>query len=207
MRVSPTQIVRLFPRCPLALAEALADAMPAARIETVARIAAFLAQVGHESAGFSRLAENLNYSAEGLARTWPNRYAEPGGAPNVLALQLARQPEAIANNCYADRMGNGDEASGDGWAFRGRGLLQVTGRANYAAAGRALRLPLEDRPELLEQPGPAAQSAAWYWQAHDCNELADVDRFLAITRKINGGTHGHGGRVALRERVLRALRS
>lgn len=205
MTLTPDRILALFPRCLLPVAEGLADAMPPARIETPARVAAFLAQVGHESGGLVRLVENLNYSAQGLANTWPNRYAE-AGRPNALAHRLARNAKAIANNCYADRMGNGPEASGDGWTFRGRGLIQVTGRANYAEAGRALGLDLITYPELLEQPAGAARSACWFWQARGCNELADADQFLQITRRINGGTHGHAERVALRERILRELR-
>lgn len=203
MTLTPDKLLALFPRCALPLAEALCAAMPAARIETPARIAAFLAQVGHESGGLVRLVENLNYSAQGLAATWPNRY----GGPNALAHRLARNPQAIANNCYADRMGNGPESSGDGWRFRGRGLIQVTGRDNYTSAGRHLGLPLVDQPELLEQPEPAARSACWFWQEKGCNELADADQFLQITRRINGGTHGQAERVAQRERIIRALRA
>jgi putative chitinase len=184
------------------VATALEAAMPAGRIDSPARIAAFLAQIGHESGGLTRLVENLNYSAQGLAATWPNRYA----GPNALALKLARKPEAIANNCYANRMGNGDEASGDGWRYRGRGLVQVTGRNNYEAAGKALGQPLLEQPELLQLPGPAARSAVWFWKSNGCNELADADKFEAITRKINGGMHGQAERVALRNRIIEALR-
>lgn len=202
MRLTAAQIVGLFPKCSQQVAQALAEAMPAARIETLPRITAFLAQVGHESGGLVRLVENLNYSAPGLAATWPGRFTD-----TALATRLARNPEAIANYVYAGRMGNGDTASGDGWRYRGRGLIQVTGRANYAEAGKALMLPLIDEPQLLEQPGPAARSACWFWRTRGCNELADADQFMQITRKINGGTHGHAERVALRDRILRALRS
>lgn len=202
-------ILELFPRCRYDVAEALEAAMHAGRIDSPARIAAFLAQVGHESGGLTRLVENLNYSAQGLANTWPARYAGRMGSgrqPNDLAQRLARQPEAIANNCYAGRMGNGDEASGDGWRYRGRGLVQVTGRDNYAAAAKALKLPLLKKPEQLELPGPAARSAVWFWTANGCNELADADKFEAITRKINGGLNGHAERLALRARIVEALR-
>jgi putative chitinase len=202
MRLTAAQIVKLFPKCTQQVAQALAEAMPAARIETLPRIAAFLAQVGHESGGLVRLVENLNYSAPGLAATWPGRFTDTS-----LATRLARNPEAIANYVYANRLGNGDTVSGDGWRYRGRGLIQVTGRANYAEAGKALMLPLIDEPQLLEQPGPAARSACWFWRTRGCNELADADQFMQITRKINGGTHGHAERVALRDRILRALRS
>ncbi|HEJ2200336.1 TPA: glycoside hydrolase family 19 protein, partial [Pseudomonas aeruginosa] len=139
-------------------------------ITSPVRAAAFLAQVGHESSQLTRLVENLNYSAQGLAATWPSRYVGADGQPNALAQRLARNPRAIANNAYASRNGNGDEASGDGWRYRGRGLLQITGRANYRAAGAGLGQPLEQEPELLEQPEWAVISAAWWWASHDLNE-------------------------------------
>ena len=195
-------IRKIFPRCAADVAAALEAAMPAGRIDSPARIAAFLAQVGHESGGLTRLVENLNYGAQGLAATWPSRYA----GPNALAKRLSRNPEAIANNCYANRMGNGNEASGDGWRYRGRGLIQVTGKNNYAAAAEALGLPLVEHPELLEQPIAAARSAVWFWRSNGCNELADADKFEAITRRINGGLHGQAERVALRARIIEALR-
>lgn len=202
MILTPARIIAVFPRCSLLLAEEICAAMPDYRIETPARAAAFLGQVGHESGGLYRLVENLNYSAKGLAAIWPNRYAESDGSPNELALRLARNPQAIANNCYANRMGNGDEASGDGWRFRGRGLIQMTGRANYDEALKAIGL---DRPEELEQPYGAARSACWFWKRHGLNDLADADQYLRITRKINGGTHGHAERVALRRRILQVI--
>ncbi|MGP3890930.1 glycoside hydrolase family 19 protein, partial [Pseudomonas aeruginosa] len=169
------------------------------------RVAAFLAQVGHESSQLTRLVENLNYSARGLAATWPSRYRGADGKPNALALNLARHPQAIANNTYASRNGNGDDASGDGWRYRGRGLLQITGRLNYRAAGAGLGLPLEAEPELLEQPEFAALSAAWWWASHGLNELADRGEFAAITRRINGGTNGLEERLALWERAKAVL--
>ncbi|MBG7399707.1 glycoside hydrolase family 19 protein [Pseudomonas aeruginosa] len=169
------------------------------------RGAAFLAQVGHESGQLTRLVENLNYSAQGLAATWPSRYRGADGKPNALALNLARHPQAIANNTYASRNGNGDEASGDGWRYRGRGLLQITGRANYRTAGAGLGQPLEQEPELLEQPEFAALSAAWWWSTHGLNELADRGEFAAITCRINGGLNGQAERLALWERAKRVL--
>ncbi|MGG2485250.1 glycoside hydrolase family 19 protein [Pseudomonas aeruginosa] len=184
---------------------ALNAAMGRFGITSPVRIAAFLAQVGHESSQLTRLVENLNYSAQGLAATWPSRYLGPDGQPNALALRLARNPRAIANNAYASRNGNGDEDSGDGWRFRGRGLLQVTGRSNYRAAGAGLGQPLEQEPELLEQPEWAAISAAWWWSTHGLNELADRGEFAAITRRINGGLNGQAERLQLWERAKRVL--
>ncbi|AVK04277.1 chitinase family protein [Pseudomonas aeruginosa] len=117
----------------------------------------------------------------------------------------ARNPQAITDNAYAARNGNGDEVSGDGWRFRGRGLLQITGRANYRAAGAGLDQPLEQEPELLERPEFAALSAAWWWSKHGLNELADRGEFAAITRRINGGFNGQAERVELWERAKRVL--
>ncbi|HIE1849297.1 TPA: glycoside hydrolase family 19 protein [Pseudomonas aeruginosa] len=184
---------------------ALNVAMERFGITSPVRVAAFLAQVGHESAHLTRLVENLNYSARGLAATWPSRYRGADGQPDALAQRLARNPQAIANNAYASRNGNGDETSGDGWRFRGRGLLQITGRSNYRAAGAGLGLPLEAEPKLLEQPDWAALSAAWWWSTHGLNELADRGEFASITRRINGGLNGHAERLALWERAKRVL--
>lgn len=183
----------------------LNSAMQRYQINSAVRKAAFLAQVGHESGQLNRLVENLNYDAAGLARVWPKRYARGDGTPNALAVNLARHPEAIANNTYADRNGNGNEASGDGWTYRGRGLLQVTGRANYRATGAGIGTPLEGFPELLEQPDLAALSAAWWWAGRGLNELADAGRFEDITRRINGGLNGLEERVKFWRRAQEVL--
>ncbi len=174
------------------------------KIDSRVRMAAFLAQVGHESGQLRNLVENLNYSAEALVRTWPSRFT-----PQT-AGTYARQPEKIANKVYGGRMGNGPESSGDGWRFRGRALLQVTGRSNYRAAGAGLDLPLEVQPELLEQAEHAAQSAAWWWAAHGLNELADAGRLQDIGSIINTGQpgrvpHGAAERKALYDIALRVL--
>lgn len=174
-------------------------------LTTPTRQSAFLAQAGHESAGFTRLTENLNYSATGLAATWPGRFRGADGQPNALARALNRRPEAIANVVYANRMGNGPEASGDGWRYRGRGLLQITGRAQYERCGAALGLPLVEQPDLLAQPEPAVLSAAWFWQVNGLNELADAGDFEAITRRINGGLNGLAERRALWAKFREAL--
>lgn len=159
------------------------------QINTRSRIAAFLANVGVESDGLTASAENLNYSAQGLANTWPSRYAVNKNAipkiPNDLANKLARQAQAIANNTYANRMGNGDEASGDGWKYRGFGWIQTTGKTNQEAVLTALGLPLSD-PSILAQPVYAALSAAYYWQKNGCNELADKDMFSQTVKVVNG---------------------
>lgn len=180
--------------------DALNRYMPAYGITSKASIAAFLAQIAHESQDFTRVVENLNYSAQGLANTWPNRYAANPKAkaktPNAVALRLHRNPEAIANNCYANRMGNGGEASGDGWRYRGRSLKQVTGKDNYTACGKALDLDLISHPELLELPENAVRAACWFWKANNLTPLADAGNFTKVTEIINGGTNGLAERQA-----------
>jgi putative chitinase len=175
---------------------ALDQAMDRFDIDSRERTVAFLAQIACESGECRRLTERLNYSAKRLMAVWPKRFTTL-----EKATQYENQEEKLANYVYAKRLGNGDEASGDGWRFRGRGLLQITGRANYRATGLALGLPLEPNPELLEQPDAAALSAAEFWQSHRLNELADNrndddddEDFVTISIIINGG------RVGLEER-------
>jgi putative chitinase len=178
---------------------ALNDAMARFKIEGRLRVAAFLAQVGHESGQLRTVVENLNYSAEGLIRTWPKRFNL------VTATSVARKPEQIANIVYASRLGNGPAVTGDGWRYRGRGLIQVTGWVNYQACGSALSVDLLSKPELLEQPVYAALSAAWFWSSNGLSELADAERFEAITRKVNGGLNGQADRLAIYKRALEVL--
>lgn len=184
---------------------ALNEAMSRFRIDSKVRAAAFLAQVGHESGGLTRLVENLNYSAAGLAATWPARFRSSDGRPSALAEQIARKPEQIANAVYGGRMGNGPPASGDGWRYRGRGLIQLTGRANYTEAGKALGVDFVAQPELLEGALWACLAAAWFWSSRGLNELADAGRFDDITQRINGGQNGREERYALWERAKAAL--
>lgn len=177
------------------------------------RIAAWLATIAHESARLTMTVENLNYSAEGLARTWPSRFKSKNTIgsqvmPNALAVRIAHNPEQIANLIYAIRMGNGSAGSGDGWRYRGRGLIQITGRSNYAASGIALGLPdLIDAPELLEQPHYAALSAAEWWHRHGCNSLADTGDMAAVTRRVNGGLTGLDDRLRLYSAAMAYLGS
>jgi putative chitinase len=190
-------------------------------ITTPARLAAFLATVAEETGQLSAVSENLNYSAGALARTWPNRYACRDGngdyvtpyRPNGTAEDLAHQPEAIANNCYADRMGNGDEASGDGWRFRGAGGIQETGRDNQYAAALHFDVELERIGDWLRSPEGAMRSAAWGFARRGCNELADAGLFDAIcdvinighrTRKV-GDAHGYARRLAFFHAAKEAL--
>lgn len=169
-------------------------------IDAPARQAAFLAQIGHESGSLRYVIENLNYSAEALRRVWPSRF------DSVAAVAYERRPEAIANRVYADRMGNGPESSGDGWRYRGRGLIQITGKDNYRQCGLALGVDLLAQPELLQQNEYAALSAAWYWSSRQLNLLADTGAFDAITLRINGGTNGKADRRARFERAKKIIR-
>jgi len=198
-----TSIIQAGTGCASAVAAQWLPALQAAcdqyQINTAQRVAAFLSQIGVESASLTAVVENLNYSAQGLLATWPTRFTEQTAA------QYARQPQAIANYVYAGRNGNGPTASGDGWAFRGRGLIQITGRANYAAAGAALGIDAVDNPDLLAQPANAAMSAAWYFSTHGCNALADTGNTQAITRAINGGLTGYPQRLQLYGAALKAL--
>ena len=159
-------------------------------INTPLRAAAFIAQTAHESAGYSAFLENLNYSAQALLKTWPNRFTPENAAV------YARQPEKIANHVYINRLGNGDEVSGDGWRYRGRGVIQTTGHINYKACGIGLGLDLIAFPELLEQPLNAFRSAGWYWKNRNCNSFADSGDFIGLTKAINGGLNGLDDRKA-----------
>jgi putative chitinase len=165
----------------------LRELMPKYGIDTPLRQRHFLAQLLHESAGFNAVRENLNYSGEALWRTFPRHFAT-----QAEAMTFARQPERIANRVYANRMSNGNEASGDGWRFIGRGLIQITGRANYTAVSCALFGDdrLLTNPELLEQPRNAVESACWFWKSNNLNQFADRDDINTVTRRINGGVNG-----------------
>lgn len=184
--------------------EPLKAAMFLHAIDTEERISHFLAQVAHESAGFTRISENLNYSAEGLAATWPRRFRGGDGKPNALAEILHRKPELIANEVYANRMGN--TQPGDGWKYRGRGLIQLTGKSNYIAASNGLYNSdiLVDDPDRVLQPDVAALTACWFWLSNGLNELADLGDVRAITRRINGGTIGLEHRAELTHIALTA---
>ncbi|CAB4124284.1 COG3179 Predicted chitinase [uncultured Caudovirales phage] len=168
-----------------ALVVALNDEMAASGISNVNRKAGFIAQCAHESGGFCRIIENLNYSADGLLKTFPKYFPDL-----VIATQYAKQPAYIANRVYANRMGNGAQESGDGFRYRGRGFIQLTGKENYTKCGDAIGKDLVNMPELLENIESAVKSAAWFWNSHNLNALADADDIINMTKKINGGTVG-----------------
>lgn len=180
----------------------LSQQLPAAQITTRLRVAAFISQCAHESSEFRVLQENLNYSALALQRVWPRHFPTA-----QLAQQYARQPQRIANRAYANRMGNGAEHTGDGWRFRGRGLIQLTGRNNYAACSSALfgSDQLLQEPDLLLQPQWAVASACWFWQRNALNRWADAADITALTRAINGGTNGLDHRIQLWHQCLQWL--
>jgi len=160
-------------------------------MNTPIRQASFIGQCQHESNNFRVLEENLHYSADGLMRVWPSRFNS-----RVVAEAYANQPEKIANKVYAGRMGNGTEETGDGWAYHGRGLIQLTGRDNYSACGASLGFALLTNPELLLQPKSACLSAGWFWNKKGLNDLADIADYTTMTKRINGGTLGLEDRIA-----------
>lgn len=189
-----------MPLCPAPAdwVKPLNAAMTRFEITTPPRMAAFLAQAAHESNQLCWLVERLEYSAKRLIAVWPRRFPTPAQAE-----AYAYSPERLANFVYANRLGNGDAASGDGWRYRGRGIFQLTGRGNYRRVGEALGLPLEAEPELLEQPRYAALSAAQFWQARGLNELADdrsddndLTDFERICVLVSGGRIGLAARKA-----------
>jgi putative chitinase len=155
------------------------------QINTPKRVAAFLAQCGHESGGFVFVTENLNYSASGLMRVFPKYFPTQD-----LAKQYERNPKKIASRVYASRMGNGDEASAEGFKFRGRGILQLTGKDNYFWFAASLEITPEEAAEYLETFEGAAQSACWFWETNKLNRFVDGNDFKGLTRAINGGYIG-----------------
>jgi len=187
--------------------EPLNQGMARMEIDRPLRQAAFLAQVLLESSEFRQLQESLNYSVARLREVWPKRFPS-----DEVAVQYAQQPEKLANRVYADRMGNGDEASGDGWRYRGRGLIQLTGRENYARFANAAGIDALGQPDLLAGPPGAVLSAAWFWHSRGLNELADRTQgpdgnaaFVELTTRINGGVNGLAQRHAYWDRVRKVL--
>jgi putative chitinase len=164
------------------------------------RLHFFLAQVGHESGGLTVFTENLNYRAERIAKVWPRRFAGIEAAR-----PCAGNPRRLANTVYGGRMGNGPPETGDGWRYRGRGYIQITGRRTYAAIGRLSGLGLVDEPDLAARPGHALLTACAFWQWRDLNALCDGRDFTGLTRRINGGTNGLRDRKAWLDKVRRLL--
>ncbi|MFZ9327898.1 MAG: glycoside hydrolase family 19 protein [Polynucleobacter sp.] len=159
-------------------------------IDSVYKQAAFIGQCGHECNHFKTLEENLNYRAATLMRLWPKRF------PTLeFANEYAGNPRKIANLVYGSRMGNRDESSGDGYRFRGRGCIQLTGSTNYFQAGKALGVDFWANPDLVATPEYAALTAGWFWDTHKCNDLAQQMGWVRLTKVINGGTIGLEDRI------------
>lgn len=184
-------------------AETLIDAMNAAiaqaDLSTPERLAAFIAQCGHESDGFRFYEENLNYKPESLIRTWPSHFNEEN------AHEYGHQPKRIASRAYANRMGNGDEESGEGWEYRGRGWLQTTGKHGYIELSDATQIDFVSNPDAVATPEGAAISAAVYWEKHNLNHFVDNNDFVGLTRHINGGTIGLEERMARFQHAMSVL--
>lgn len=214
MIITPIQLLRIAPRCPdtIAWSRALNEAMREFAIESKLQAAHWLAQLAHESTEFSRLVESLSYStSERIRDVWPTRMWLPSTKEPTCpsgkrdARGFVRAPVLLASYVYAGRNGNGAESTSDGFRFRGRGPIQITGRSNYARCGQALGLPLIEQPDLLTDPDVGARAAAWYWTDRKIGPLADANDIEAVTRKINGGTHGLDDRRRYLQTAMRVL--
>ena len=171
-------------------------------INTPKQQAAFIGQCGHECGNFKVLSENLNYRAATLMKLWPKRFPT-----QEIANEYEKQPKKIANKVYSSRMGNRDEASGDGYRFRGRGAIQLTGSDGYFHAGKALGVDFWANPDLVATPKYAALTAGWFWSTHKCNELAESANWVGLTKRINGGTIGLDDRIKHTNYALEVLNS
>lgn len=203
--LSLQQLQQLIPKNPYVKHwhSALQQLLPDYEINTPQRIAAFIAQCAHESANFTALKENLNYKAATLRKIFPKYFPT-----DELAQQYASMPnkqEAIANRVYANRMGNGPEASGDGYRYCGRGLIQLTGKDNYSWFAASLGITVEEASEYLQTFEGAAQSACWFWETNSLNRWADAGDILMLTKKINGGTIGLEDRIKHYNHALHVL--
>jgi putative chitinase len=201
MKLTQTQLTAIIGNNPYAehWCEALNNILPDYDINTPQRVGSFLAQCAHESGGFTALHENLNYRAETLSKVWPKYF------PADVAAHYAHNQEAIANRAYANRMGNGDEASGDGFRYCGRGLIQLTGKDNYQAFADSLQMAVEDVPAFLQTFEGAIQSACWFWESNNLNQFADSGDIKTMTKRINGGTLGLEDRMMHYNKALQIL--
>ena len=199
------QLKQLLPKNPYIdqWYKALSQLLPDYEINTPQRIAAFMAQCAHESGEFVFLSENLNYKPATLRKIFPKYFPDDG-----IANQYCSRPnkaEAIANKVYANRMGNGDESSGDGYRYRGRGLIQVTGKQNYTWFAASLQITPEEAADYMGTFEGAAQSACWFWETNNLNQWADKGDIMTLTKRINGGTIGLEDRIKHYEHALHVL--
>ena len=199
------QLRQLLPKNPYVenWHQALSQLFPDYGIDTPQRMAAFIAQCAHESANFMVLKENLNYRAATLRKIFPKYFPD-----DAIANDYASRPnkqEAIANKVYANRMGNGDEASGDGFRYCGRGLIQLTGKSNYSWFAASIEITVEEASEYLQTFEGAAQSACWFWETNNLNQWADKGDILTLTKRINGGTIGLEDRIKHYSHALHVL--
>ena len=181
---------------------ALSMILPDYEIDTIPRVAAFLAQTAHESGNYKFLKENLNYRATSLRKVFPKYFPT-----DALANKYAHNQAAIANRVYGNRMGNGPEESGDGFRYCGRGLIQLTGKNNYVKFAESIDTPVEEIPDYLSTFEGAIQSACWYWEENNLNRWADQGDILTLTRRINGGTIGLDDRKKHYSHALKVLGS
>jgi putative chitinase len=184
-----------------AWADAALEILPKYEINTPNRIAGFFAQCGHESMNFTALSENLNYRAETLEKLFSKYFSKAGRN----AADYSKQPEKIANVIYANRMGNGDTASGEGFAFRGRGIVQLTGKDNYSAFALSIKMTLPDVIEYVQTKKGALESACWYWNSRKINIACDENDIVKMTKLVNGGTIGLEDRRKHYEKALAVL--
>jgi putative chitinase len=180
--------------------EAICQILPDYDIETAPRVAAFLAQTAHESGGYRAIKENLNYRAVTLRKIFPKYFPD-----DAIAAQYAGKPEKIANKVYGGRMGNGPEASGDGFRYCGRGLIQLTGKDNYTRYAQSLEISVAEAGEHLTTFEGCVLSAAWFWEANNLNQWADKGDILTLTKRINGGTIGLEDRIKHYNHALHVL--
>jgi len=191
--VSPDQLKQMH--IDPSLADAFNETFDRFNIYTAPQQASWIGQCGHECGNFKIMEENLNYRAATLLKLFPKTPKRQWGFTPEEAAAYEKQPRKIANRIYGNRMGNRDEASGDGYRFRGSGFLQLTGHSNFFHAGKALGVDFVMEPELVRTPKYAAQTAGWFWQTHNLNQYADNRDFLTMTKRINGGTIGLEDRI------------
>lgn len=200
MKLTPSLLQATMPKAPAAWISVIADELPKHGLDTPNEVASFIAQIAHESNELTHLEENLNYSAERLVVVWSKRFPS-----YEIAQRYEHAPERLANYVYANRMGNGDEGSGDGWRFHGRGPIQLTGRRNYAACGTDIGEGLLVVPDLLLSPLVGIRSALWFWKMMNLDEIDDDRDVKLETHRINGGETGIDRRQQYYNHCLKIL--